>query len=75
MSQIDVEPTVDVIRKMAEKLRAAALELDAIAIIKNLQADGNFEHVGDAATCIANLMPNMRLDLLVVRPLEEFGAN
>lgn len=73
MSQIDVEPTVDVIRKMAEKLRAAALELDAIA--DKTQADGNFEHVGDAATCIANLMPNMRLDLLVVRPLRQFGAN
>lgn len=73
MSTIDVAPTAEIIRKMAASLRVAAAELDAIAT-KTL-ADGNFERVGDAASCVANLIPNLRLDLLVVRPLREFGAN
>lgn len=73
MHQIDVEPTVEAIRKMAENLRVAALQLDAIA--EHTLADGNFERVGDAANCVANLMPNLRLDLLIVRPLRQYGAS
>lgn len=73
MSTIDVQPTAEVIEKMAENLRAAAVQLDAIA--ERTRQKGNFELVGDAASCIANLMPNLRLDLLITRPLREFGAN
>ena len=73
MSKIDVQPTAEAIKKMAETLRAAALQLDGIA--ERTLARGDFECVGDAASCVANLLPNLRLDLLVVRPLREFGAN
>lgn len=73
MSQIDVAPTAEAIRQMAENLRHAATQLDAIA--DRTLVEGNFERVGEAATCVANLLPALRLDLLVVRPLREFGAN
>lgn len=72
MSQIDVGPTVETINKMAESLRDAAAQLDAIA--ENTKRDGNFRRVGDAASCVANLIPNLRLDLLVVRLLRQFKA-
>jgi hypothetical protein len=73
MNTVNVQPTVEAIKKMAENLRDAAQQLDGIA--ESTQASGNFERVGDAANCVANLMPNLRLDLLIVRPLREFGAN
>lgn len=73
MSNIDVNPTAEAIERMAENLRAAANQLDEIAA--RTRQKGNFEAVGDAASCAANLLPNLRLDLLVVRPLREFGAN
>lgn len=73
MSQIDAMPTAEAIEKMAETLRAAAAQLDAIA--ERTRKNNNFEQVADAASCVANLLPNLRLDLLVVRPLREFGAN
>lgn len=73
MSQIDVEPTVEAIRKMAENLRHAAAQLDALA--DRTHAEGNFERVGEAANCVANLLPALRLDLLVVRPLRALGTN
>lgn len=73
MSVIDVKPTVEVIRQMSEMLRHSALQLDSIA--DRTEASGNFEQVGDAISCVANLMPNLRLDLLVARPLRQFGAN
>lgn len=73
MSQIDVKPTAEAIRKMAENLRHAAQQLDGIA--EKTEANGTFEYVGDAANCIANLMPNLRLDLLIVRPLRQFAGN
>lgn len=73
MSNLDVEPTVEAIRKMAEHLRHAAVQLDAIA--ERTQDEGNFERVGEAANCVANLLPALRLDLLVVRPLRALGAN
>lgn len=73
MSKFDVDPTVDAIHKMAEHLRHAAAQLDAIA--DWTESEGNFERVGEAASCVANLLPAMRLDLLVVRPLRALGAN
>ncbi len=73
MPEIDVKPTSEAIRQMSEKLRHAAQQLDAIA--DRTEASGSFEHVSDAASCVANLMPNLRLDLLIVRPLRQFGAN
>lgn len=73
MNYVNVQPTAEAIEKMAENLRSAAAQLDAIA--ERTRQKGNFELVGDAANCVANLMPNLRLDLLVVRPLREFGPN
>lgn len=70
---IDVEPTVEIIRQMAEKLRKTASELDAIA--DRTQADGNFACVSDAVSCVASAIPHLRLDLLVTRPLRVFDAN
>lgn len=72
MNKIDVDPTVDAIRKMAESLRHAAMQLESIA--DKTEASGNFEQVGDAISCVANLVPNLRLDLLIVRPLRQFDA-
>lgn len=68
---IDVFPTAAAIRKMAEVLRDAALQLDNIA--DATLANEDFTRVGDALLCVSNIMPNLRLDLLVVRPLRQMS--
>lgn len=72
IQKIDVEPTAEVISKMAENLRLAAAELESIA--EHTRQTGDFSSIPEVVNCVMNLIPNLRLDLLVTRPLRQFGA-
>lgn len=72
IQKIDVVPTAEVIFKMAENLRLAAAELESIA--ERTKQTGDFFSVPEVVNCVVNLMSNLRLDLLVTRPLRQFGA-
>ncbi|HCF4721602.1 TPA: hypothetical protein NIF38_000703 [Pseudomonas aeruginosa] len=69
--QVDVEPTAKVIDDIAEELELKVRELRRIAV--ELRETGNFDCAGEAAATVATLTRNMRLDLLVMRPLRQFG--
>lgn len=71
-NQIDVESTAEAIADMAVRMRQAAQELDDIA--ERTRKNGNFHAVDQAVSCVANLMPNLQLNRLIIRPLRQFGA-
>lgn len=60
-------PTAEVIESMAARLLDGAKELERLAA--RMRESEDLELAGAAANVIANLMPNLRLDLLVTRPL------
>ena len=64
---IDVKGTTDHIRDMSETLRRYANDIERTA--KWIDSDGDIERVADVANAIANMMGNLRLDLLVSRPI------
>lgn len=61
------EPTAEIIDAMASRLQDSAKQLERLANLMRETKD--LDLAGDAANVIANLMPNLRLDLLVTRPL------
>lgn len=65
---INPAPTAEVIESMASRLHDSAKELERLAV--RMRESQDLELAGDAANVIANLMPNLRLDLLVTRPLK-----
>ncbi|QCT95390.1 hypothetical protein FEV13_00095 (plasmid) [Stutzerimonas degradans] len=69
--EINVEPTAKVIDDIAEELELKVRELRRIAA--ELRETGNFDYTGEAAATVATLTRNMRLDLLVMRPLRQLG--
>jgi hypothetical protein len=68
MDHESVLPTAEVIEDMAAKLRDGAKALERLAV--QMRATQELELAGDAISVITNLVPNLRLDLLVVRPLK-----
>lgn len=70
---IDVEPTVTVILDMADTLNRYSRELKAIA--RKMETDGDISRASEALTCITNCVQNLRLDLLVTRPIREFDRS
>lgn len=69
---INSAPTADVIDAMASRLRDSAHELDRLAA--RLRETSDIEIAGDAANAITNLFSNLRLDLLVTRPIKAVTA-
>lgn len=69
--QVNVEPTAKVIDDIAEELELKVRELRRIAA--ELRETGNLDCAGEAAATVATLTRNMRLDLLVMRPLRQLG--
>jgi hypothetical protein len=69
---INTVPTTEVIESMASRLQDSAKELERLA--KRMRESNDLELAGDAANVIANLIPNLRLDLLVTRPLKAATA-
>ena len=70
---INPAPTVEVIDAMASRLRDSAKELERLAA--RMRDTNDLELAGDAANVIANLLPNLRLDLLVTRPIKAASAS
>ena len=68
---VDVAPTTEVLRNMAAALRKCAEEIDGYAAL--IEKEGDFERVSEAVSSVTSLIPNLRLDLLVVRPVRELN--
>lgn len=66
-TNIDVEPTAQVIDLAAERLRQAADELNRIA--SSMRARNDLTYSAEALTTIFNAVQNSRVDLLVTRPI------
>lgn len=67
---VNVEPTAKVIDDLAEDLRRRAIELDCLAA--ELRKTGDLELAAIALTTAMN-HSNMRIDLLVARPVRELS--
>lgn len=67
MSSINIEPTAQTIDAMAERMRDCANDLARLA--ERMRANGDIELAGEAANSVANMIPSLRLDLLVQRPV------
>jgi hypothetical protein len=70
---INSVPTAEVIDAMASRLRDSAKDLERLAA--RMRDTNDLELAGDAVNVIANLMPNLRLDLLVTRPIKAANAS
>ena len=70
MNEIDVEPTAEVIDKMARQLRDNADELDRTA--RSMRDSGDITYAAEAMNCIQNIPMNIRTDLLITRPIREY---
>lgn len=71
-SNYNVEPTAKVIDDMAGELELKAMELRRIAA--EMRETKAFDGAGEALSIIGDLTRNMRLDLLVTRPLRALGV-
>ena len=67
---MDIETTTQTVTDMANTMRQFAEELDRIAERMNESRD--ISHAGEAANCVTNCFLNLRLDLLVVRPMRAY---
>ena len=67
---MNVEPTVEVIDKMAQTLRDKAIELERLAIQMRNRED--ITYAAEAISTVSNMMNQLRIDLLVTRPLREY---
>ena len=70
MKTPDVKPTVEVIRKMAKTFRQEADELDSIA--NQMEDSGDITYAGEALNVYRNLGANVRIDLLLSRPIRAY---
>ena len=66
---INVEPTAEVIDSMADRLELEAESLQRIS--KNMRERNDLSYAAEAVGLVANLMAQLRLDLLVTRPVRE----
>lgn len=63
----DVTPTAEIIDTMANTMRYYADEMDRIAA--RMRQNDDLDYAADAMTAVSNMHTNLRLDLLVVRPM------
>lgn len=66
---MNVEPTVEIIQKMAKELDYRAGRVGMIAT--KMQDTEDLTYAAEVVNEIVSLITNLRLDLLVVRPLRE----
>lgn len=71
-SKVNVEPTAQAIDEMADVLESKAKELRILA--GSMRAKNDLTYAAEAANVVRNTMGNLRIDLLVTRPLRELGA-
>lgn len=65
---VDASSTVEAVEAMVRRLREGAMELEALAA--KLKSAQDVELAAEAVAVVVNLVPNLRLDLLVTRPLK-----
>ena len=67
---IDVRPTASAIQDMANNLKHYAMELERIkaSMIKY----NDISYAGEALNSVTSCFSNMRMDLLVTRPIREY---
>jgi hypothetical protein len=68
----NVEPTAEVISKMAQTLRGRADELDRLAT--RMRETGNIDYASEAISVYVGMVGELRLDLLVARPIRELES-
>lgn len=71
-AQVNVEPTAQAIDEMADVMEAKANELRALA--RGMRTNNDLTYAAEAAAVVKNTMGNLRIDLLVTRPLRELGV-
>jgi hypothetical protein len=67
---INVEPTAGTIDKMAEQAQRYSSELTSIA--KRMREKKDISYAAEATNAAVNMLQNLRLDLLVSRPIREY---
>lgn len=70
MEKINVESTAGVIDEMANKLRQYANNLDRYAT--SMRDNQDITYASEVMNEIVGLFNNLRIDLLVTRPIREF---
>lgn len=68
MMSVDASGTVEAVEAMARRLREGAMELEALAA--KMKSAQDVELAAEAVSVVVNLVPNLRIDLLVTRPLK-----
>ena len=69
MNKIDVEPTAQIIDQAIVRIQSAVRELEFIA--KNMRSREDLTYASEAIGIIVNLPQQLRVDLLVTRPIRE----
>ena len=70
---IDTEPTAKVIDDMSRKMLDYSKQLDNLA--EKMRLTGDITYASEALGVATNAMSNLRLDLLITRPLKETMKN
>lgn len=66
---MNVEPTAQRIDEMA--VNALRLSKDLEYLAKQMRATENLDYAADVVNCVVNAFSNLRLDLMVTRPIRE----
>lgn len=69
MRKIDVYPTAEIIEQMADRAAKCSKELEKIAL--QMREANDITLACEAVNCMSNLYANLRMDLLVTRPIRE----
>jgi hypothetical protein len=67
---MDIEPTASAIESIADRLNDAAIEIHGIA--EQMREHNDIACASEAMSAVLNAIGNLRLDLLVTRPIREF---
>ena len=67
---MDTKETVELIREMAVTLKSYADQFERTAT--RMQETGDLSYAGEIAGGVANLIQNLRLDLIVTRPIRAY---
>lgn len=69
MTEYNVKMTVEAIEEMADNLEHYAKEIRRHAA--SMRKDGDLTRAAEVAQAVKNCFANLRIDLLIIRPLRE----
>lgn len=73
MSDINVDSTVETIEDMARKMRQYALDVERVAA--RMRETGDITYASEVMQSITNMNTNLRLDLLITKPIRALQRN